>query len=191
MSILDDIKTGFQVKDVMSSPVRTVLEKDTIEKVAKLMTIKNVGSIIVTDINSNPVGIITEKDIVRRVVSKNRLPKKIMTREVMSFPVFTTNPKEDIKEAARSMRKHKIRRLIVMEKGIMIGIISSKDIVEITPALIEIISEKMRITHNNLSTLRTGFISTGYCDKCRQWSDSLKEIDGNFLCEDCRIELKS
>ena len=68
----------------------------------------------------------------------------------------------------------------------MLGIISSKDIVAITPALIEIIAEKTRITQE--PTFRRGFISTGYCDKCRQWSESLMEVDGRFLCEECRIE---
>lgn len=189
-TVLDDVETGVQVKDIMSSPVKTVFEKDTVEQVAKLMTANDLGSIIVTDVEGNPVGIITERDVVKRVAAKNRLSREVMAKEAMSYPVLTIDPEVDIKEAAESMRDHKIRRLVVMEKGKMIGIISSKDIVGITPALIEIISEKTRITHH-LLTSRRGFISTGYCDNCRQWSDSLIEVDGNFLCEECRIELEA
>ena len=189
MLMQSDVETGVRVKDIMSRPVRTVFEKDTIEQVAKLMAANDVGSIIVTNNKGNPVGLITEKDIVKRVTALNRLPREVKAEEVMSHPVFTTNPEADIKEAAESMRDHKIRRLVVMEMGKMIGIISSKDIVEITPALIEIISEKMRITYHTVVTPASGFISTGYCDSCRQWSDSLKEVNSNFLCEECRTEL--
>ena len=35
---------------------------------------------------------------------------------------------------------------------------------------------------------RSGGIS-GYCDRCGQWSEDLKEVEGQFLCEECRIEL--
>jgi hypothetical protein len=31
----------------------------------------------------------------------------------------------------------------------------------------------------------------GYCDRCGQWSDTLEEIEGSFICEDCKIEMKS
>jgi hypothetical protein len=30
----------------------------------------------------------------------------------------------------------------------------------------------------------------GYCDRCGTWSDSLIEINGEFLCEDCKGELE-
>jgi CBS domain-containing protein len=190
-AVLNDAKTGVQVKDVMSSPVKTVLEHDSVEQAAKKMIANDLGSIIVTDIQGNPVGIITERDIVDRVVAENRVPRKVKAEATMSRPVRITTPEADIKEAAESMRDHNIRRLVVMEEGKMIGIVSSKDIVEITPALLEMISEKTRITHQQFLSSRRGFTSTGYCDHCRQWSDTLMEVNGNFLCEECQVDLES
>ena len=190
-AVLNDAKTGVQVKDVMSSPVKTVLEHDSVEQAAKKMIANDLGSIIVTDVQGNPVGIITEQDIVDRVVAENRVPRKVKAEAAMSRPVRITTPEADIKEAAESMRDHNIRRLVVMEEGIMIGIVSSKDIVEITPALLEMISEKTRITHQQLLSSRRVFTSTGYCDHCRQWSDTLMEVNGNFLCEECQVDLES
>jgi CBS domain-containing protein len=190
-AVLNDAKTGVQVMDVMSSPVKTVLEHDSVEKAAKKMIANDLGSIIVTDVQGNPVGIITERDIVDRVVAENRVPRKVKAEAAMSRPVRITTPEADIKEAAESMRDHNIRRLVVMEEGKMIGIVSSKDIVEITPALLEMISEKTRITHQQLLSSRRVFTSTGYCDHCRQWSDTLMEVNGNFLCEECQVDLES
>ena len=191
VAVLNDAKTGVQVKDIMSSPVQTVLEHDSIEQAAKKMIANDLGSIIVTDAQGNPVGIITERDIVARVVAENRVPRKVKAEAAMSRPVRITTPEADIKEAAESMRDHNIRRLAVMDEGRMIGIVSSKDIVEITPALLELISEKTRITHHQLMPSRRVFTSTGYCDHCRQWSDTLLEVSGNFICEECQVDLKS
>ncbi|MCW4038039.1 MAG: CBS domain-containing protein [Candidatus Bathyarchaeota archaeon] len=191
VAVLNDAKTGVQVKDVMSSPVKTVLEHDSVEQAAKKMIANDLGSIIVTDVQGNPVGIITERDIVDRVVAENRMPRRVKAEATMSRPVRITTPEADIKEAAESMRDHNIRRLVVMEGGKMIGIVSSKDIVEITPALLEMISEKTRITHQQLLSSRRVFTSTGYCDHCRQWSDTLMEVNGNFLCEECQVDLES
>ncbi|MDQ1280310.1 MAG: hypothetical protein QG670_1573 [Thermoproteota archaeon] len=181
-------ETAVLVKDIMTSPVVKVLENDSVELVAKLMASNDLGSIIVTDKNGKPVGIITERDIVKRVAAKSLLSEIVKAEEVMSSPLITVNPEVDIKEAAKMMSLHGIRRLVVMDAGNMIGLVSSKDIVVITPALIEIITEKARITQGPLT--RTGFISAGYCDKCRQWSESLMEVDGRFICEECRIDLE-
>ena len=183
---LVEVKTAVLVKDIMVHPVVMVLENDNIETVSKIMDTRDIGSIIVTDNKRNPVGIITEKDIVKRVTAKNLLPRKVKAEAIMSSPLVMIEPDADINEAAKKMSKRGIRRLVVMDGKKMVGILSSKDIVSITPALIEIIIEKARITQR-LST-SSGFISTGYCDRCRQWSESLIEVDGRFLCEECRIE---
>ena len=29
----------------------------------------------------------------------------------------------------------------------------------------------------------------GYCDNCGEWSDMLLNVEGRYLCEDCRLEL--
>ena len=142
------VDTTIPARDVMSTPVTTVLEGDTVEHVAKLMAEHDIGSIVVTDPQGNPIGLITERDMALRVTAKNLLPSKVKARDVMSSPLRTIDPNTDIKEAAGIMRKFGIRRLVVMDKSRMTGIISSRDIVAITPALIEIIVEKARITQS-------------------------------------------
>lgn len=191
VTVFNDAKTGVQVKDIMSSPVKTVLEHDSVEQAAKKMIANDLGSIIVTDAQGNPIGIITERDIVNRVVAENLVPRNVKAEAVMSRPVRITTPEVDIKEVAELMRDHNIRRLAIMDEGKMIGIVSSKDIVEITPALLELISEKTRITHQQLMSSRRIFTSTGYCDHCRQWSDTLMEVSGNFVCEECQVDFES
>ncbi len=183
----DQIRTTIPVKDIMSAPVITVLKEDTIESVAKHMAERDLGSIIVVNGKNHPVGIITERDIVVRVTSKNLLPSTVQAGSIMSTPLRTTGPDTDIKKAAEQMHKHRVRRLVILDKGKMTGVVSSKDIVTITPALIEIIMEKAKITAT--PTLPVGAEFAGNCDRCRNWSDVLKEVEGRFLCDECRIDL--
>ena len=186
------IRERMLVRDVMSSPVITVNEDETVEKVAQLMDKYRLGCIIVTSKDGKPVGIITERDLVVRVLAKNLLSSKLKAKDVMSSPLMTIGPDATISEAARMMSRLNIRRLGVVYRGELVGIISSKDILAVTPELIEIIQEKARIESQGSSeeTETETAPLAGYCDRCGAWSDDLREVEGQFLCEDCRIELR-
>ena len=169
----------------MSRPVVTSSKDTMVEQVASLMDANAIGSIVIIDEGGKPVGIITERDIVVRVVAKGLSPTKTRAGAMMSSPLITVTPDTDINEAARVMRQHRIRRLIVMEQGAMVGLVGSNDIVSIIPTLIAIISETAKITRH-LPVSRE-IRATGYCERCRQWSGSLTQVDGSFLCEECQV----
>lgn len=184
------IRPRMLVKDVMTSPVITVDEETPIDKTAQLMDKHVVGCIIVTSKEGKPLGIITERDFVTRVLAKNIQPADLTAKEVMTSPLITIDPDEKLNEVARRMSQLNIRRLGVMYKGDLVGIISSKDILNITPELIEIIQEKARIEGETaVEVASESSPMAGYCDHCGQWSDALKEVEGNFLCEECQEEL--
>lgn len=184
------LRTRMLVKDVMSSPVITVDETEAVNKVAQHMDTHQLGCIIVTDKDGKPIGIITEKDLITRVLAKNKLPSRLKAKEVMTTPLITISPDESLSNTARQMSRLNVRRLGVVYKGDLVGLISSKDILAVTPELLETIQEKARIESGNMEeTLETSPLA-GYCDRCGQWSSRLKEIEGEFLCEDCRVEDK-
>ncbi|MBS7659914.1 MAG: CBS domain-containing protein [Candidatus Bathyarchaeia archaeon] len=187
------IRPRLLVKDVMSSPVITVEEETTVNVIAELMDKHGLGCIIVTGKDGKPIGIITERDLVSRVLAKNVRPDSIKAKDVMTAPLITIEPDATINEAAKKMSKLNIRRLGVMYKGELIGLISSKDIVNVMPELIETIEERAMIEGENLAqvSISEGSSLAGYCDRCRIWSDNLKEVNGEFICEECRIELET
>lgn len=186
------IRTRMLVKDVMSSPVITVNEDATVDKAAQLMAKGHIGCILVTSKEGKPLGIITESDFVTRVLAKNIQPNKLTAKGVMTSPLITIDPDENLSEAARRMSQLNVRRLGVMYKGNLVGIISSKDILGIMPQLIEIIQEKARIQGGTAAEEAPESAPlAGYCDQCGRWSDDLTEVEGNFLCKECQIELKS
>ncbi len=184
------IRPRMLVRDVMTSPVITVDEDTPIDKTAQLMEKHKVGCIIVTGKKEKPLGIITERDFVTRVLAKNIHPAKLTAKEVMTAPLITVDPDEKLNEVARRMSQLNVRRLGVMYKGNLVGIISSKDVLRITPELIEIMQEKARIEGETaVEEVSESSPLAGYCDHCGQWSDSLKEVEGDFLCEECQVEL--
>jgi CBS domain-containing protein len=177
------------VKDIMTSPVITVSDKTFVDEIAQLMDRYNVSGIVVAINDDNPLGIITERDLVTRVLAKNIQPSKSTSKEVMSSPLITIGPEESLTEAARKMNKLKVKRLGVSYKEKLVGIVSSGDILAVTPELLEIIQEKAQINKANRMNedLPEDLPTEGYCEDCNAWSEDLKEIDGNLLCEECRI----
>jgi CBS domain-containing protein len=187
------IREPMMVKDIMSSPVITIKENGSAGNVAALMEKNKVGCVVVTAGEDRPIGIITERDrdLVVRVVASDLKPSKVAVKEIMSTPLITIGPDETLNEAGRMMSRLNIRRLGVMYKGELVGIVSSKDILSIMPELIEIIQEKTRIANQGISTeLLEQPPLAGYCDNCGQWADDLTEVEGNFLCEDCQLEVE-
>jgi signal-transduction protein with cAMP-binding, CBS, and nucleotidyltransferase domain len=180
------------VKDVMSSPAITVEERAPANRVAELMDKHGVGCIIVTTKEEKPIGVITERDLVLRVLAKNAKPDTLKAEEVMTSPLITIEPDATIAETARRMSRLNIRRLGVVYKGRLVGIISSKDVLGVMPELLEIIQEKAMIEGENMAEKeqeeRTPL--AGYCDHCGVWSDTLTEANGEYHCEDCRVELE-
>ncbi len=186
MAFEHGISLSVKVREVMSSPVISVSPSDTVLDAAKKMSEARVGSAVVME-RGQPIGILTEGDIIKKVVSKDLIPSSVKVSEVMSSPLITVKAESSLMDAARLMNKYGVKRLGVVYKDELVGIISMTDIISVFPELMDIASEKVQLkSYRGGGTRR--FIS-GYCDNCGQWSDFLLEIDGRFLCEECREEL--
>jgi len=187
------LRSKLLVKDIMSSPAVIVDESAPANKVAQLMDKNDLGCIVVTSKGAKPIGIITERDLVVRVLAKNAKPDTIKAKKVMTSPLMTIEPDATISEAARRMSKLDIRRLGVIYKGQLVGIVSSKDVLGVMPELLETMQEKALIEGENRAEEAEKESSplAGNCDHCGAYSDDLTEVNGEFLCEDCKVELES
>jgi CBS domain-containing protein len=175
------------VRDIMSRPVVSVKESDTVADVAKLMAKHDIGCVLVAGKKGETVGIVTERDIVQRIAAKNLLPSKVTVADSMSKPVITVQSKASVTDAAKLMNQRKVRRLAVIEDGKLAGVLTMKDILEVTPAIIDLASERTRVGIERPRPTRAGL--SGYCDECEMWSDALAQKDGIFLCQDCAKDL--
>ena len=169
------------VMEVMSRNLVTVQPKETVDLASKLMKDRDIGSLIVVK-DGKPVGIVTEKDIVAKVVAEDAKPSAVMVKQIMSSPVKTIHPHESIEDAARLMAKNRIRRLVVLEKDGLLGIVTENDIIKMWPNLIELTREISMIS----SEMPDASGVRGYCELCRVFAYDLQEIQGQLLCRDCR-----
>ena len=175
-----------KVEDVMSSPVITIKDTDSVLNATKLMKKHEIGCVIVVDKAGKPLGLITERDVVRRVAALDLLPSKVKAGKSMTKPPAIIESSANVTDAAKRMREMKIRRLVVVDGAKVRGIISSNDIVDITPALVDVMAEKSQIAP--MKKIKEAAPLSGYCDKCGSWADELKSHDGQFLCDDCMAE---
>ncbi len=172
------------VKDVMNSPVVTATPNASVKEIANKMSSAKVGSVIIME-NDRPIGIVSDWDIVSKATVKDQLPGTILARDIMQ-PLQTIESEESITQAARLLRKHGIKRLGVTYKNRLAGVVSSSDVIAVTPELVDVVSEKASLLRGEIGRSPTSV--SGYCDECSEWSDYLQYMDGKLICEECRGE---
>jgi CBS domain-containing protein len=185
------LRTRMLVKDVMSSPVVTTDEEAPSNKIANIIAENNLGCVIVTNKDGKPLGIITKRDLVVRVMAKNLKPAVMKAKEIMTAPLASIEPEATISDAARRMSRLDIRRLGVIYRGDLIGVISSKDILNVMPELLETIQEKARLENQDSQEENEDLPLSGYCDQCGTYAENLKDREGQYLCENCRNEAEN
>ena len=179
--------TRVLVRDIMNSPVISASPHDTIKDIATKMKEERIGSIIIME-NEKAVGIVTDWDIVSNAVIKDIKPTMVKASDIMQ-KLHTIEGEEGITEAARILRQHNIKRLGVVYKNRLVGIISASDVIAVTPDLVDVISEKASLMRGEIG--RSAGNVSGYCDECGEWSDLLQFEEGTFSCEECRGEVVS
>ena len=106
-----------------------VYADDAVRDAAKLMRDKQVGSVLVAEKGGEPVGILTEWDLLTRVVAADRDIGRTRVREVMSTPLLKVDSNTSMQDALRIMINRGLRRLAVMEDGVLIGTVTQSQIV--------------------------------------------------------------
>ena len=183
------MKTGIKVGDVMTKKFVSVTPNMTIVYCAKLMSKKNVGSLIIKD-DQKLKGILTEGDVMKAVARgldvKKAKAEKIMTRHVVSI-----SPSKDLFDAFVTMKKSKVRWLPVMADGNVIGLLTFNDIVKIQPDLFDIAIQNIKIAEEEEKFKRIRavdeyrWVKEGPCQECGVY-DLLYKAGNRYLCATCR-----
>lgn len=116
-----------RIKDVMHTNVLTCPPEETIVGVARRMTERGVGSMIVVDDIGVPVGILTDGDLRSKVLASGKLIN-LPVMDVMNQPVQCVSPNAFCFEAILSMTTNRIKYLPVMDGMKLLGIISEHDL---------------------------------------------------------------
>jgi len=183
---IKEIEKYISVKEVMTAKVITTDIEESALKVGKEMIEHNVGSIIVTK-NDKAVGIITERDMIKKIIAKNKKPENVSASMLMSSPLIMIKPSTNVIDASKIMSKANIRRLAVMQNGMIVGIITVRDLLTIAPGLTTILADLIEMNHEQ-NVMAEGEYQGGICQRCGYYLVDLATVNGRILCESCRDE---
>lgn len=183
-----EMDTQMTVHDAMTSSVITVDPDTSIAQAAAIMSQKSIGSLIIKS-NSEPEGLVTESDIISKVVSKDIQASKMTVSDVMTKNLIKIDPGSDLNEAARIMAKNNIRRLPVVNNGVLVGVLTSTDVMTVSPELTEILVETAKMA-NPIEYTDNDNSVPGTCEMCGNYLDYLEEVDGKYVCEECKEDLE-
>lgn len=173
------------VKDVMSTPVLTIDIKKTARDAGKLMRKHRKGFLVVTEKNK-PAGVLSESDLIEEIVCKNAKADKIKLEKLMREPIIAVDPEDDMLTASRKMKENNIHRLPVVSNSHVIGVISLTDIAKTSPEMLDLLEYRIKMKERPFEIKEK--TTLGICDSCDNYSEDLRNIENEWLCEDCREE---
>ena len=165
-------------RDVMIAPVITVKPSTTVEEVAKLFLEKKITAAPVLDDAGKLVGIVSEGDLLHRVEAGTERRRQWWLRafieddtlaaeyvkahgrkvsDVMTRSVIAAAPHTPLHEIATSMEKNGVKRLPVLENGLLVGIVSRSNLLQAVASgrkLIEITPSDKAIRDRILTSLK-------------------------------------
>ena len=119
-----------KLSEILKGKEMKVVEADhqaSVELAVERMCLNKVGSVVVVN-KWEPVGLFTERDLMHRVVNKNKDSAATPLRSVMTTRFVVGSPRMSVIEASELMSDNRIRHLPIYYEGILIGIVSSGDI---------------------------------------------------------------
>lgn len=115
--------------------VAVIKPETSIVEAARLMRQYHVGALVVVDETSSgvaPIGILTDRDLVVEVMALEIHPESIAAKDVMSSEPISVSESTVLLDTLELMQTHGVRRILVVnESGVLQGILSTDDVLEL------------------------------------------------------------
>jgi CBS domain-containing protein len=133
-------------REIMTPDVTCIGEKENLVEAAHKMADLNVGSLPICGDDNRLKGMVTDRDIVVKILARDRNPAEIQASELGQGKPVTIGADDDAAEILRTMARHKVRRLPVIDGHRLVGIVAVADVARALPDrpvgdLIDAISE--------------------------------------------------
>lgn len=123
-----ETRPEMDVAEIMNRDVRTCSQQESLNRVARVMRAGDCGAVPVVDQNKRVVGMITDRDVCL-VAHDQGLPlTEIPVQAAMSRNVIAASPHDSVADVEQLMRKCRIRRVPITDRGKLIGVVSHGDI---------------------------------------------------------------
>jgi CBS domain-containing protein len=112
-------------------PIEKIVKVDRDAKVrtaAQMMRDYGIGSVFVTS-GETIIGILTDTDLVRRIIAAGADPEQTPVEKIMTAPILTIEGSKSLLDANDLMAKNHVRHLGITTDGLLVGMISVRDLV--------------------------------------------------------------
>ena len=116
------------VRDAMSTVVLTIGPSHTLRHAAKRMSEQRVGAAVVHDDGGQGPSILAERDILESVAASHDLDAELAGDHLTQNAVVA-DPEWSLDAAAAAMLRGGFRHLVVCQDGVVVGILSMRDVV--------------------------------------------------------------
>ena len=120
-------------REIMT-PDATFCDSDTtVVDAARRMAEGDIGAIPVCT-GGRLAGVVTDRDLTVKVIATGRDPRSVRLHDLLDgSEVVTIGADDSVEEAIRTMKKHAVRRLPVIDGTELIGMVSQADIARAMP----------------------------------------------------------
>ncbi len=164
------------VRDVITESFVRLSPKTASSEAARIMVDSDADCVLVVR-SGKPVGIVTASDFLRRIVAEGKNAGEIPLKEIMSSPVITIDIEQSLSAAFNTLSANEVKRLVVLKGDTVAGIVTSVNLLSYVGEVEEEVEEEREV-------------GPSMCEICGGYFEILTEVDGKFVCEDCKEMLE-
>ncbi len=133
-----------ELLDAKNPHVVTVRPSTTLVEAAQALTTHRIGALVVTDDAGRLMGIISERDLTKAIVQFMAGLFDRQVADVMTRTVVTCSPDDSVAEVLYLMNANNIRHIPILDREVMVGIISIRDVTRNWLELLERENQQLR-----------------------------------------------
>ncbi|GAM63140.1 signal-transduction protein [Vibrio ishigakensis] len=174
----DNDLTTIKVRELISRPVFTINDNESIRDAAILMDEENTSCLIInseeTHLKDEILGILTDRDLCTRAIARGADLDSPLS-SVMTKDVITLDSNAYVYEAMLTMQRYNVHHLPIMRKGKPLGVIEASDIV--------------RYESQNSLLLVSSIFQTNSIEELAQLSEQVKDSFVRLVNEDANSHM--
>jgi len=123
-----------RVADLMQTNVRTAAPDASVADVVQAMADSHISGLPVVDSVGRVLGVVSATDVLQATAeqddatARSRFFEHASARDIMTPTALTIEPGAEVRQAAQQMLYGEVRRLFVVDRGRLVGVISQTDI---------------------------------------------------------------
>jgi len=121
-------------REAMTGSVECVRENESITQAAKKLMQLDIGAMPICGDDERLKGMLTDRDIVVKVIAQGKSPETTHVGELAEGKPVTIGADDSLDEALRTMSRHKVRRLPVIDGHKLVGLLSQAVLAKALPS---------------------------------------------------------